>query len=95
MAACLHVGLPRPSAVEVSLDPFVTGSRPVAHFPAFTQTGQGGKPVRRQLVHAALTFDVPVHGPLLLGAGRFLGLGLMRPMAMLESDGTQEGSGDG
>lgn len=93
VAACSHVGLPEP-AVEVSLDPFVTGARPVAQFPAFSQTGRGGKPVRRQLVHAALTFDVPVSGPLLLGAGRFLGLGLMRPMAKAESGATQEAPAD-
>ena len=95
VAACSHVGLPKPSSVEISLDPFVTGSRPVAHFPAFTQNGKGSRSVRRQFVHAALTFDVPVSGPLLLGAGRFLGLGLMRPIVMLESDGAQEDSADG
>ena len=95
VAACSHVDLPEPAAVEISLGPFVTGARPVAQFPAFSQTGRGGKPVRRQLVHAALTFDVPVSGPLLLGAGRFLGLGLMRPMSMPESIATQEAPADG
>ena len=29
--------------------------------------------------HASLTFDRPVHGPLLLGDGRFMGLGLLQP----------------
>ena len=85
VAACTHVGLPRPTTMQISLEPFVTGARPVARFPAFTQTGPGGRLIRRQLVHAVLTFDVPVSGPLLLGAGRFLGLGLMRPTAMPES----------
>ena len=79
-ASCEHVGLPAPAAVEVSLSPFVTGARHARDFPAFGQPGRDGRPVRRQLVHAALEFEHPVSGPLMLGAGRFLGLGLMRPM---------------
>ena len=78
--ACGHVGLPEPSAVEVSLTPFITDARAAPLFPPFVQGRQDGKPVRRQLVHAAVTFDDPVSGPLMLGAGRFLGLGLMRPV---------------
>ena len=78
--ACLHIGLPEPSIVEVGFAPFVAGARAATHFPPFSQNGRGGRPVRRQLVHAAVTFDHPVAGPVLLGAGRFLGLGLMRPV---------------
>lgn len=80
MAASVHVGLPEPTAVEVTLRPIITGARPTRQFPAFSQRGRDGKPVRRQLVHASLTFEHPIGGPLMLGAGRFMGLGLMRPM---------------
>ena len=79
-AACAHIGLPEPVMIEAALGPFMAGSRPVRDFPAFSQKGRDGKPVRRQLVHVSLTFENPVSGPLMLGAGRFLGLGLMRPM---------------
>ena len=79
--ACGHVGLPEPTAVQVSLNALVTGARAATRFPAFSQKGRDGRPIRRQLVHVALTFDAPVAGPLILGAGRFLGLGLMRPVA--------------
>ena len=79
-AACAHVGLPAPAEVEVSLRPLIVGARSTTEFPPFHQSGRGGKPVRRQLVHAALTFVDPVSGPFTLGAGRFLGLGLMRPL---------------
>ena len=79
MSACAHVGLPEPVTAELALSPFITGARAATRFPAFHQIGRNGRPVRRQLVHAALTFERPVAGPLLLGAGRFLGLGLMRP----------------
>ena len=77
--ACTHVDLPPPVAAVLSLDPLIAGARKAAHFPAFRQTGPEGKPVRRQLVHASLTFADLVRGPLMIGAGRFLGLGLMRP----------------
>ncbi len=87
-AACTHVGLPEPVAIEVALDPFLAGSRPVRDFPVFSQKGRDGKPVRRQLVHVSLTFENPVSGPLMIGAGRFLGLGLMRPMQ--ETDDSTE-----
>ena len=77
--ACEHIGLPKPRSVEVSLIPFLVGSQPVTRFPSFSQKGRDGRPVRRQLLHAVLEFERPVAGPLMLGAGRFFGLGLMRP----------------
>ena len=82
--ACDHVGLPRPSSVEVSRSPFLKGARPARRFPAFNQNGRAGRPVRRELLHASVTFEHPVAGPLMLGAGRFLGLGLMRPSPTAE-----------
>ena len=92
--ACIHVGLPAPSAVQVSLTPFITGARVAGGFPAFAQTGRGGKPIRRQLVHASLTFAAVVTGPMMLGAGRFLGLGLMRPARMVEPGDSRERDAD-
>ena len=77
--SCRHVGLPEPASVVVSLDPFVAGALPAFMFPAFHQRGSNGQPVARRLVHVAVTFDRPLEGPLALGAGRYIGLGLMRP----------------
>ena len=82
--ACSHVGLPEPMSVEVSQGPLIKGARPTRRFPEFSQNGRAGRPVRRQLLHASVTFEHPVAGPLMLGAGRFLGLGLMRPAPMHE-----------
>ena len=79
VSACEHVGLPEPLSVEVSLDPLLSGSRRASSYPPFIQNSRGGRQIRRQLVHASLTFENPVAGPLMLGTGRFLGLGLMRP----------------
>ena len=88
-ATCVHVGLPEPSAVEVSLSAILVGGRASRQFPPFRQNGRDGRPVRRQLVHASLTFEEPVAGPLVLGSGRFLGLGLMRPTSVPESDDSE------
>lgn len=74
-AACGHIGLPEPLEVRVSLTPLLDGSLPVRAYPPFTRGG-----VRRALVHAAITFAVPIAGPLVLGSGRYLGLGLCLPL---------------
>ena len=71
-------------SVEVSQGPVIKGARSTRRFPEFSQNGPAGRPVRRQLLHASVTFEHPVAGPLMLGAGRFLGLGLMRPAPMRE-----------
>ncbi len=79
--SCAHVGLPDPAMVNLLSDPLWEGSRPVGEFPLFEQGANRSKqPVRREQVHAEVLFDKPVKGPLLLGAGRYLGLGLMRPV---------------
>ena len=88
--ACEHVGLPRPLAIEISLDPFVSGAHPATRFPAFGQNGRDGQRIKRQLIHASLTFERPVAGPLMIGTGRFLGLGLMRPARAGGQSGSNE-----
>lgn len=73
--ACERVGLPRPDVVEISRDGLLRGADSIRHFSPYA----AGNGPRRCLTHAALTFDEPVVGPLVLGAGRFLGYGLCRP----------------
>jgi CRISPR-associated protein Csb2 len=75
--ACTRIGLPRPARVTVVPAAPLAGADKARHFPPF-QTGKPGQ--RRVLVHATLVFDVPVKGPILLGAGRYFGLGLFRPL---------------
>ena len=86
--SCEHVGLPRPVDVQVSLVSHCVGARPVGDYPAFRQGRQGAGGVARRLVHASVRFAEPVRGALMLGSGRFVGLGLMRPV----DDATTEGS---
>ena len=86
IASCRHIGLPEPVKVVVSFEPFIHGARPARQFPAFRQGDQRGGGVARRLVHASVTFAEPVSGPLALGSGRYLGLGLMRPVDTEEQE---------
>lgn len=75
--ACRHIGLPAPVEVAIGTAPLVTGTRKVGSFPPYAV--KGGR-LRRSLVHAELIFDAPVRGPVLIGAGRYLGYGLCAPL---------------
>lgn len=74
--ACLRSGLGEPVEIGLRSDAPIRGARPVGRFPPFT-VGRGR--LRKWLVHVELTFAEPVRGPVLLGAGRFFGLGLFWP----------------
>lgn len=75
--ACQHIGLPRPS--EVMLHPVspIQGVPQSREFPQLPRSRGRG---HRRHSHALLIFDEPVCGPLLIGAGRFRGYGLCRPI---------------
>ena len=75
--ACSHIGLPRP--LEVLLHPvsLVEGVPHSREFPQLTRKRDGGQQMH---AHAVVVFDGPVAGPMLIGAGRFRGYGLCRPM---------------
>lgn len=75
--ACTRIGLPRPMSVEVSLAPLLPGAQPVHAF--LPWPGRPGRTARVR-VHADIRFAEPVRGPVLLGAGRFFGLGLCLPI---------------
>lgn len=73
--ACERIGLPRP--VEIEHGPFsdIHGVSPVNEFRLLRT--KDDKP--RWGVHAKIRFEERVRGPVLLGAGRFFGLGTLRP----------------
>lgn len=66
-------GLPRPALVEVSTEAMTTGA--VRLSPRELPRRARG----RLFCHARLSFDSPVAGPLLVGAGRYFGVGLLQP----------------
>lgn len=75
--ACHHVVGIRPVSVEVSLAPLLPGAQHVRDF--LPWPGRLGRTPRVR-VHADIRFSEPVRGPLLLGAGRYFGLGLCLPV---------------
>lgn len=75
--SCERIGLPRPVSVEISLAPLLQGAQHVREF--LPWPGKPGRTARAR-VHADILFDRPMHGPLLLGAGRYFGLGLCLPI---------------
>ena len=74
---CEHIGLPRPREVLLHPVSLVEGVPHARQFPQLVRKADGG---RRKHHHAVAIFDEPVCGPVLLGAGRFRGYGLLRPI---------------
>lgn len=75
--ACLRVVGISPVSVEVSLAPLLPGAQHVREFLPWPGRSDRTPRVR---VHADIRFAAPVSGPLLVGAGRYFGLGLCLPV---------------
>lgn len=77
-ADCAHVGLPAPARVEVLRGAGRRGGAdrmvPLKRVPE-----QWRGPLQGPADHLQLTFDEPVHGPVLLGRARHFGVGLCVP----------------
>ncbi len=81
--SCEHAGLPRPNLdrIRVGKHSAVLGAppaRPLVGEPPWTRWKLPKSLESRQLVHAVIEFEQIVGGPIILGAGRFTGLGLCR-----------------
>lgn len=75
MHALRHAGIRTPTSdIRVQREPFDRLGRRAETFAAGTRFP------KETLWHVAVTFTEPVSGPLVLGDGRYLGLGLMRPI---------------
>jgi CRISPR-associated protein Csb2 len=92
-AACGHIGLPEPQAIEteLGLQPAVIVDKhsaiegvPPAYPSAASPPWMGWRLPRalagRALTHAVIRFPRPLTGPVILGAGRYVGLGLCKPI---------------
>lgn len=83
--ACEHAGLPRPDPrkVRTGKHSAVEGAppaRPPSGAPPWTRWSVPEPLASRSLVHAVVDFGSEVDGPVVLGAGRFTGLGLCRSL---------------
>ena len=72
--ACVQVGLPEPTSVVLSPNSMANGVPPTGKF-----VGQPRSPVKRPLAHAVVRFAREVEGPVIIGAGRYMGYGLCVP----------------
>jgi CRISPR-associated protein Csb2 len=81
---CDRIGLPPPREVVLTAVSAHFGAPPAHEFPRLRRKDG----TERRHSHAILVFDKPVCGPILLGAGRYRGYGVCRPM-----DGSHVGDG--
>jgi CRISPR-associated protein Csb2 len=75
--ACERITGLRPISVEVSFTPLLPGAQPARDF--LPWPGRPGRQPRVR-VHADIRFGQCVVGPVILGAGRYFGLGLCLPV---------------
>ena len=75
--ACGRIGLPRPQDVMLSQVSLHLG---VPHSRSFPGIRRKSGNARLQHLHAVVTFAEPVAGPVILGAGRYRGYGMCRPL---------------
>ncbi|MBV8777994.1 MAG: type I-U CRISPR-associated protein Cas5/Cas6, partial [Alphaproteobacteria bacterium] len=81
--ACGNIGLPEPCRVSAGKHSAIEGAPsayPSGPAPRWMRWRLPDSLATRQLVHAVIEFRDPVAGPLILGAGRFVGLGLCLPL---------------
>jgi CRISPR-associated protein Csb2 len=81
--SCERIGLPTPVRVEILPSVTMPG---VAKARAFGRFPRDRDRPERVKVHAFVEFDRHVRGPVLLGAGRYCGLGLFRPVGDAAED---------
>lgn len=82
-AACRNIGLPEPDEIVADKHSALEGAPsayPSGAAPAWMRWRLPPSLASRQLTHAVVRFGEPVRGPVILGAGRFVGLGLCRPL---------------
>ncbi len=74
---CERIGLPRPADVLLHPVSMFQGVPRSNEFPWITRKKDGGG---MHHAHAIIVFDEEIRGPVVIGAGRFRGYGLCRPM---------------
>ena len=75
-AGCVRLGFPRPREVIVTPVSAHLGAPPAHAFPRLRRKDGS----ERRHTHSILIFKETVRGPVIIGAGRYRGYGLCRPM---------------
>jgi CRISPR-associated protein Csb2 len=85
--ACRNIGLPEPKEIVADKHSAVEGAPsayPSSRSPDWMRWRLPSSLASRHLTHAVIRFASAVDGPVILGAGRFIGLGLCRPLDRAE-----------
>lgn len=78
MVACERIGLPSPRWVEIiRRSPFDAAPAARSYMP-FPKKSTKGNGFSRVCVHVEMCFEQPVSGPMLIGSGRYFGVGFCR-----------------
>jgi CRISPR-associated protein Csb2 len=80
---CINIGLPEPNRIVADKHSAMEGAAsayPSGPSPRWMRWRVPESLASRQLTHAVVEFAEPVRGPVIIGAGRFVGLGLCRPL---------------
>jgi CRISPR-associated protein Csb2 len=81
--ACTRIGVPEPASVALFKHATPRGApstRPPGGAPAWATWARPGALAGKALAHAVIEFEELIEGPVILGAGRFFGLGLCLPL---------------
>jgi len=76
--ACQRVDLPEPRWVEIIRRSLFDAAPPARNYMPFPKKTSSGSGFSRVCVHVEMCFEAPVTGPVLIGAGRYFGMGLCR-----------------
>ena len=79
-SSCVRIGLPSPVSMEFGDYSPEPGVQPVREFCLRRKPDDPPRIAK----HVTLNFDQSVRGPVLLGAGRYFGLGLCKPLQRSE-----------
>jgi CRISPR-associated protein Csb2 len=77
IASIRRIGLPEPAEIDVTRTCVLPATAMARRYPRFAG---GSGTLARVLVHVRLRFDERIRGPIVLGAGRYLGLGMFLPI---------------
>jgi CRISPR-associated protein Csb2 len=75
--ACVRIGLPRPVEVQLCSVSVFEGAGNCKDYSQLKRKSDGG---RMHHTHAVIVFEEEIMGPMLIGAGRYRGYGLCRPL---------------
>ncbi len=82
--ACTKIGLPVPKRIEANAVGFAEGIPTCHEISPLARRENGVDGASRWHVHVKLCFETPVQGPIILGAGRYRGYGICKPIASME-----------